>query len=214
MRTLRHHLLPQSRTTLRRIAAALLFGLFLALAPLRIFATTVVPPEFDSLVSQADYIVRAVVKSVTAEWRLEGPQRHIITKVELEVREVIAGMPPQRLVLELLGGKIGDEELVVHGVPRFYVGQEDILFIHGNGTQFCPLVALTHGRYPIQRELATGRALVARSNGRPLYSEKDVALPMAEIAHPPPAGAQALSAAEFSSKIRVSFQNSHRPRAN
>src|ERR1035437_6462420 len=113
------------------------------------YDTTINQPGFSSLVQQADYIVHATVKSVTAEWSTDGPNKHIITKVELSVQEVIAGTPPQPLVLVMLGGKIGDQELRVEGAPHFKVGDEDILFIHGNGQQFTPLVAMEYGRDPV-----------------------------------------------------------------
>jgi hypothetical protein len=169
-------------------------------------ATTVIPPEFNKLVGQADYIVRAVVKSVTSELRTNGPHRHIITKVELEVREVISGTPPQPLVLEMLGGKVGAEELVVEGAPKFKAGDEDILFIHGNGRLFTPLVALMHGRYPIKREAGTGREYVVRNDGSPLTSEQNVVLPIAESVSAQPAArdsADALSPADFVSRIKA-----------
>src|ERR1019366_6473746 len=97
------------------------------------WCTSVVPPDFSQLVNESDYIVRAVVKSVTSEWRENQGGRHIFTFVELDVREVIAGTPPQPLILEMLGGKVGNEELAVAGAPKFKVGDEDILFIQGNG---------------------------------------------------------------------------------
>ena len=174
-------------------------------------ATSVIPPEFNQLVDQADYIVRAVVKSVTSELRTSGPHRHIITKVELDVREVISGTPPQPLVLQLLGGKVGDEEMVVEGAPRFKVGDEDILFVHGNGRQLCPLVAMMYGRYPIKRD-DHGREYMTRSNGTPLLSEQEVAQPMrAGVAEGTvhgapqasvPGGTPALSPADFTNRIK------------
>jgi len=45
-----------------------LLGLALFLS-LRLSATTVEPPDIDSLINQSDYVVRAVVKSATPEWR-------------------------------------------------------------------------------------------------------------------------------------------------
>lgn len=169
-------------------------------------ATSVVPPDFLELVNQADYIVRVVVKSVASEWRTSPGQRHIFTRVELEVKEVIAGTPPQPLVLEMLGGKMGDEELVVEGVPRFKVGDEDILFVHGNGQQFCPLVAIMHGRYPIMRDSDSGRRYIARSNGVPLFDEKEVSLPMSRkvpAAQAARTGLQSLSPADFVKRIQA-----------
>jgi hypothetical protein len=180
--------------------------LILAAAPAR--ATTVVPPQFEELVTKADYIVRAVVRSVNAQMRTDGPQRHIVTKVELDVREVISGTPPQPLVLEMLGGKVGTEEMTVDGTPKFQVGDEDILFVHGNGMQFCPLVALMHGRYPIRSEAGTGRQFVTRGDGTPLTNEQEIARPLAlaERSSATPVVSPATSAltpADFVSRIKA-----------
>jgi hypothetical protein len=199
---------------------SLLAGLALALAllllPLRSLATTVIPPDFDSLVAQSDYVVRAVVKSVSSEWRVDGQNRNIITQVVLDVKEVIAGTPPQPLVLEFLGGTVGDRTLQVDGAPKFYVGEEDILFVHGNGRQFVPLVALMHGQYPVLRDEKTGQASVLRANGMPLYSEQDVSLPMSTVGPTKArqASAKPLTPAEFASKIRASRQNSSHAKQN
>src|SRR5882757_889291 len=142
-------------------------------------ATTVNPPEFADLVNESDFIVRAVVKSVTSEYAQPNSKK-IITKVTLDVREVIAGTPTQPLVLVMLGGRVGDNEMTIEGAPKFQVGDEDILFVQGNGQQIYPLVAIMHGRYPIQRESGTGREFVTRSNKVPLQDPLEVALPMTE----------------------------------
>ncbi|MEO6993561.1 MAG: hypothetical protein ABI273_08020 [Lacunisphaera sp.] len=172
-------------------------------------ATTVIPPAFDELVHQADYVVHAVVKSVTCEWQSDGRNRHIMTKVELEVKEVIAGSPPSPLVLEMLGGKIGDLQMLVHGVPEFKVGDEDILFVHGNGSQLCPLVAMSHGRYPIKHNAKSGRAYMARANGESLYNEQQAARPMIApgVNQEQAAAVLPLSPEAFISKIRFSRRN-------
>ena len=171
-------------------------------------ASTVNQPSFGDLVQQADYIVHVTVKSVTAEWKIDGPNLHIMTKVELEVNEVVAGTPPQPLVLTLLGGRIGDQELRVEGAPRFKVGDEDILFIHGNGQQFTPLVAMQYGRYPIKRDAATGAAYVTRANGVPLYGEQEVILPpgVASALKVRQPGALPLSPTDFKKQIRTCRQ--------
>ena len=184
--------------------------LVLATGAPRVSATTVIPPTFDQLVSRSDYIVRATVKSVTAEWRTDGANKHIISKVELEVSEVIAGTPPQPLVLEMLGGKIGTQEMRVEGAPKFQVGDEDILFVHGNGQQITPLVAMMHGRYPVMHDPSTGRAYMAREGRAPLYDEQEVALPMgaaSSVKAKQPA-AQPLSPEDFVARIKNSRLNS------
>ncbi len=159
-------------------------GLVLALAGLgaavTAFATSVIPPDFDQLVNESDYVVRAVVKSVASEYRPEGSGNTIITKVTLDVKEVLSGNPPSPLVLQMLGGTVGDDTLVVQGSPRFKVGDEDILFIKNNGTAISPLLAMMHGRYPILRDPATGRLYVARNNHTPLHSTAEISTPLPE----------------------------------
>jgi hypothetical protein len=108
--------------------------------------------------------------------------------------------------------------MVVEGSPQFKAGDEDILFVHGNGQQFNPLVALMHGRYPIKRDAATGREYVARSNGSALYDEKDVVLPIADSARAQQAvkaNTPPLSAADFAERIRTAARNMpHPPQQN
>lgn len=140
-------------------------------------ATTIVPPDFAQLVNGSDYIVRARVAAVSSERTRQGGQAIILTRVELDVGEIIAGSPPPRLVLVMLGGKVGDDELWIEGAPRFAVGDEDVLFVQGNGVNFSPLYALGHGRYSVRRD-AAGREFIARSNGVPLEDVAEVSTPL------------------------------------
>jgi hypothetical protein len=155
---------PRAFTTIKRTLVVALCAAWAIGA----MATTVVPPTFDQLVNESDYIIRAVVKSVTSEYRTNTSGKTIITKVALDVREVVAGTPPPEVVLEILGGKIGDEQLVLAGAPQFKVGDEDILFVKGNGRTVVPLMAMMHGRYPILHEAVSGRRYMARDNKVPL----------------------------------------------
>ena len=143
-------------------------------------ATTVMPPGFSEMVNGSDYIVRAKVKSVSTELRTRNGREKIYTKVELQVLEVVAGQPPSPLILTMLGGKSGDQELIVEGAPKFIPGNEDILFVSGNGKAVTPLYAMMHGQYPVLHDTAKGRTYVCRSNLVPLLSTAEVALPMAD----------------------------------
>lgn len=143
-------------------------------------ATTVEPPEFEQLVRGSDYVVRGRVVAVRHELRAREGRELPFTLVELEVSEVVAGTPPARVVLSLLGGPMADGELVVEGVPRFTVGDEDILFVRDNGVNFHPLHAVPYGRYPVLVDKKLGREYVARANRVPLSATAEVALPLAE----------------------------------
>lgn len=155
----------------------LVAALALLLAPLSTWATTVIQPTFGEMVASADYIVRAEVISVTSSWR-DNPskpgERYIGSKIALAVREVIKGTPPQPLVLDTVGGRVGDDELVIDGAPKLAAGDECILFVRGNGQTIFPIVGLMHGYFPVYRDTVTRRASVLRFNGQPLRSEQEL----------------------------------------
>jgi hypothetical protein len=187
--------------------------MFVVMAP-AVIATSVMSPDFAMLVNESDYIVHTVVKSVTSEWREKQGHRAIFTLVELEVVEVINGQPPQPLVLEMLGGRVGEEEMVVQGMPKFKVGEEDILFVRGNGRQFYPLTAAMHGRYPIIRD-SGGLVHIARSNQSPLHDTAEVALPIEEdgtggAKQASRADRAALSPDDFTRQIRATVNPNYR----
>jgi hypothetical protein len=125
-------------------------------------ATTIVPPEFDALANDSDYIVHAVTKAVSAEKETTSRGHRIVTHVELKVIEVVAGRPPKTITLQMLGGRVGDERMIVEGMPEFRAGDEDVLFVRGNGRSFCPLYGMSHGRFRVQTDAATGRKHVER----------------------------------------------------
>lgn len=180
----------------------------LALLP-AIRATTVRAPDFDRMVGSSDFIVRAVVKSVNSEWRASPgkPGRgYIGTLVELDVKEVIKGNPPSPLVLDLVGGRVGERELTIQGSPKFIVGQENILFVQGNGRQIVPLVGMWHGYYPVRRDKRTGETQVMRSSGKLLYSEKELGQPGSALTPTPARDVRArpLTADDFATRIRQS----------
>lgn len=198
--------------TRRAVLVAVLTAIIAACSP-PAAATTVAAPDFDSLVQQADYVVRGTVRAIDSAWVTDAGQRHIITKVQVDVAEVITGTPPQPLVLEMLGGRVGDDEMVVQGSPRFTVGGEYVLFIRGNGVQFNPLVALMHGQYPIKKDVAANTSYMARSDGTPLSDEHEVSLPLpapasTASARSTAAEARPLTPEEFSRRIRTSRQKS------
>jgi len=185
----------------------------IAMTPLD--ATTVVPPEFGQLVNGSDYIVHARVKTVETEKRVGPRGARIHTRVHLEIIELVAGAPPREIVLQLLGGKVGAEEMRVVGMPRFEAGDEDILFVSGNGRSLCPLFGMMHGRFPIVT--VGGERVVARNDRVPLRSTAEIATPLAEAhghgGEPHRAesrrsaeGAGALRPAEFIQQIRAAVR--------
>lgn len=191
----------------------LLLALALALA-VAARATSVIPPEFSELVNGSDYIVRARVKAMASEIRVRNGHERIYTNIELEVLEVIAGTPPSPLVLTMLGGRSGGRELKVAGAPKFAVGNEDILFVQGNGKAITPLYAMMHGQYPVLYDKARGRTYVCRSNLVPMQDTAEVSLPLAagkpaELLRRMVDPSKALSPAEFIRSIKLTRRTAY-----
>ena len=150
---------------------------FLAVAG-PVWATSVIPPSFDQLVNRSDYVIHGRVAEVESRWMKANKQMAIFTFVTFEVLETVSGEHPETVKLQLLGGTVEGEEMVIQGAPTFEVGQEYMVFVEGNGTQFFPLVAMMYGSYPIKKDAATGQKLVMRSNGQILRSTEAVSEPM------------------------------------
>jgi len=171
-------------------------------------ATTVEPMEFSELVNASDYIVRGRVKELRNEVRQQAGRELPFTLVEVEVLEVVAGTPPARVTLSLVGGRTPDGgELRVEGVPQFTVGDEEIFFVQGNGTNFYPTTAVMHGRYPVLFDKQLNRSYVARINRVPLAATAEIGLPLAEgklaqLLRRQRRADDALTPAEFTASIR------------
>jgi hypothetical protein len=87
--------------------------------------------------------------------RAEGGESVLpYTFVTYQVREVLRGQAPDRtFTVRFVGGSDGQGRFVwVSGVPRFQPGEQDLLFVKGNGEEGCALVDCEWGRYRILKE--------------------------------------------------------------
>jgi hypothetical protein len=187
----------------------LFFALVLGFAPAPLGATSVTPPTFAQLTARARTIFRGEVATIRTELVTQADNRAIFTYVTFRVREILKGTLPagtdSTVTLEFLGGSVGELTMDVVGMPRFSVGQTELLFVDQTGGQICPLVAMMFGRYRIQRHPTTGAEFVARDNGAPLASTDEIALPLASPAleaRLAPRRAAPLTPAAFSALIR------------
>src|SRR5947209_6203544 len=109
-------------------------------------ATTVVAPTFEQLVGQAELVFQGTVTDVKSVWEGQGAQRHIETYVTFQVADKVKGDAGSSYTIRMLGGKVGEDALVIDGAPRFEVGDREILFVEHNFDQFVPLVGIGHSR--------------------------------------------------------------------
>ena len=134
-------------------------------------ATTVIPPNFDELVDQAQLIFQGTVIDTQSQWAGEGGNRRIVTYVTFKVEEAIKGDPGATYTLRMLGGTVDGQTMEVTDAPKFKTGDRDIVFVENNGSQFIPLVGIMHGRFKLEKDKVTGREVITSNGGRPV---KDV----------------------------------------
>jgi hypothetical protein len=166
----------------------------LAVASVR--ATTVIPPTFDQLVSDAELIFQGTVTDTRSEWTGQGAERVIVTYVTFKIDDAIKGTPGGSYTIRMLGGTVDGETAEVADAPRFKTGDRDILFVEHNGNQFVPLVGIMHGRFHVQTD-AAGREIVAKDSGDALANVSKLGQDEKAATTGP-----ALSVADFKSAIR------------
>ncbi len=131
-------------------------------------ATTVIPPTFDQLVGQAEFIFQGSVTDTRSMWVGEGAQRHIISYITFKVEDTMKGKPGASFVMRMLGGTVDGETMEVTDSPKFQIGDRDILFVENNGQQFVPLVGINHGRFHVKTDRQTGREIVTNGEDEPV----------------------------------------------
>ena len=181
-----------------RAAAAVALLVALAAAPR---AASVVAPTFDGLVTRARTVFVAETVDVSSRWVSTGSGRAIVTVVTFKVRRTLKGELGAQTQLEFLGGTVGEYRLEVPGIPRFRVGDEDVLFVDDRGQPVSPVVGFMHGRFRVLEEPGTGRRSVARHDFSRLSSVAEIgaAAPSAAPAWQSPAPSLAL--ADFEREI-------------
>jgi len=146
--------------------------MFAALAALSLSsgarATTVVAPPFETLVAQADAIVESEVVDTRARIVPQRDGAPIVTDVYFRIEKVLKGAPASTMILQFLGGQVGDVGFRVDGVPSFSTGDRDVLFAITAAPLVSPIVGMMHGRVRITADAATRQDIVRVFDGTPL----------------------------------------------
>lgn len=120
------------------------------------------------MVAQADAIVESEVVDTTSRFVPQRDGAPIVTDVYFRVEKVLKGAPASTLILQFLGGEVGDLGFRVEGVPSFAKGDRDVLFAITVAPQVSPIVGMMHGRVRITADVATRRDIVRAFDGTPL----------------------------------------------
>src|SRR5262249_26780860 len=151
---------------------------------------------FDQLVTEAELIFQGKVTDLRSLWVGEGTERTIVTDVTFQIEDTIEGAPGKSYTIRILAGTVGQDSIEVSDVPKFRIGDRDILFVEQNGSEFVALVGIMHGRFRVERDSA-GRETISKDNGAPLAHVEQLGKDEAAAVSGP-----ALSVTDFKAAIR------------
>jgi hypothetical protein len=143
-------------------------------------ATIVPGVGLDQMIADAELIVRARVAEIEPRWA--DDRSTIYTYVTFTDVSVVRGQLFGPLTLRFEGGQVGGRRLQVDGMPAFRKGDEEILFVRGNGVSASPVLGVFQGRFKV----VEGR--VYDYAGTPLLGISDGTL--VKLADDAPAAAQ------------------------
>jgi len=159
---------------------------------------------------QSEFAFRGRVESVKYKKSEDGTPHAF---VRYKVREVFRGQVADRkkeITLRFIGGPMGNGSfLAVQGVPNFNPGDQDILFVRGNGSLECPLVDCEKGRFRIKN------GGVFSSRGKPIQGIKEGKVKahgksdekLAEIRYPAPSFDALIKRPEVQEKMKKMGKN-------
>jgi hypothetical protein len=117
-------------------------------------ATTLIKKSFDDLVAEADAIVVGTVSETESQY---GADKKIHTLVTFSDLKVLHGSYSESsLTMQLPGGQIENDVMILHGSPKFAAKDRVLIFIQNNGKQLVPVVGWIQGVFRLEAD-AQGR---------------------------------------------------------
>jgi hypothetical protein len=143
-------------------------------------ATTVEAVTFEELVKSAQ---RIFVGDVVAVESFRADLRsglRIRTRVTFSVDETLRG-PGVLVVLEFLGGTVGDLTQEIVGMPRFIVGEHYVVFAREGDRWVNPVVGFTQGLFRVSRDVRGGTLRVLTEGRAPLANVVGIGRPQSGV---------------------------------
>ena len=146
-------------TLLYTLAGAVLFSTAAA------NATTVLPMNLKDLTVGAEIIFVGTVSDIRSEKQVNA----IYTYVAFSNLQFVKGEHPGTTIeIRLFGGSVGGETIEVLGMPRYVLGERNLIFLAGNYRYICPVVGWGQGRFKIGRDTLSGRQVMLDGVNRPV----------------------------------------------
>jgi hypothetical protein len=129
------------------------------------YAVTVQRLNLDDIVKKAHAIVVGKITGKRTYWSTD--RKLILTDYTIAVGERIKGNTGPSTTVTAVGGKIGDLELYVSGMPSFKQGEEAVVFLEQSGS-YQTVVGLGQGKFTVTNgEVANNVGELSYPDGRP-----------------------------------------------
>ncbi len=145
----------------RQTALASSLALAAALLAASASATVILAVGLDELTRTSDVIF---VGRVLRVGTVVPPGQVVHTEIAFAPTEILKGQSAFRdgkLTLRVVGGRNGEYEVRIPGMPQFREGEEVLLFLQKTADNYA-IAGLPLGVFRIHRDPATGKALVTR----------------------------------------------------
>ena len=129
----------------------------MVLSPTSTTALTVIPMDLGDLTAEAELIFIGTVTNIRSERKPNTIYTYVIFS---ELRTVKGIYLQETIEVRLTGGTVAGETLSIPGMPKFIVGDRDLIFLAGNLRYICPIVGWGQGRFKIRWDEAFGQDAV------------------------------------------------------
>ena len=151
--------------TRKRLSTLFVVCLMLVTIASSATATTVERLGLEDLVKKSRNIVVGKVTGTRTYWSAGG--KFILTEYTIEVGESLKGQAAREIAVTTVGGKIGDLELHVSGMPVFQTGENAVVFVEQSGA-YQTVVGLGQGKFTVTNdEVSNGLHGLTYPDGRP-----------------------------------------------
>jgi len=146
---------------LRRGLACMAVAGALICAGISAHATSVAKLTDQDMVRLSSVVAEGRVIEVRSGWSPDRTQ--IFTTVTIQITNQIKGARPHngRLVVNMLGGRVGDVVMEIIGQPTFTTGENVIVFLDAARPQYTPITGLFQGKLTVEQDPGTGALNVA-----------------------------------------------------
>jgi len=131
-----------------RISKVFLSVVCLSLITTGLYSSTLVYMELKDILKRSEAVVRGVVRDVESRYNEERTK--ILTYTLIEIKETINGKTPPVITVETYGGRVGDINMKVPGMPEFKKGEEVVLFVKKTG-EYYHISGMVQGKYRVEK---------------------------------------------------------------